>query len=170
MFWKIEHFVRDFYNKHGPFEKVLDVGSYDVNGSVRKVISGYKEFVGIDMREGPGVDLVLNGHDISRAWDKPYFDFVTCCETLEHDVNFWETVRNIRDMLKPGGWLLVTTPSINFFRHDFPSDYYRFTESVYSDFIFKDFEDVHIELYEDKNDPVKEKPNATILAYGRKKK
>lgn len=102
-------------------------------------------------------------------WKVNYFiqDF---WKTKEHDIYFWKTVEEMKKVLKPGGYLLVTVPSINFFQHDFPSDYYRFTEEVLKDFIFKGFEDVHTEYYYDKNDPNKDKPNNSVLGYGRKPK
>lgn len=168
MFWKIGYFARDFWEAKGPFEKVLEVGSRNVNGSIKDFISGYKEYTGIDMIDGKDVDIVMNAHDLLKRWDRPTFDVIFCCETLEHDNKFWITVENMRTILKPGGWLLVTTPSINFFRHDFPSDYYRFTDSAYKDFIFEGYENINIEIYEDKNDPVYLKPNNTILGYAQK--
>lgn len=168
MFWKVGYFIKELWDEKGPFDKILEVGSLNENGSVRDFISGYKEYIGVDMRPGKDVDMVLNGHDLIKKWSKPTFDLVLCCETLEHDDRFWETVSNMQAVLKSGGWLVVTTPSINFFLHNFPSDYYRFTAEAYKDFIFKDFLNVHIETYCDKDDPNKEKPNNTILGYGQK--
>ncbi len=170
MFWRILDFVKELDAKKGPFPRVLDVGSRDINGSVKDALSQNLEFVGIDMIEGPGVDVLMNAHEIKNKISPESFDLVTCCETLEHDDRFWETVEGMKKVLKPGGWLLVTTPSINFFKHDFPHDYYRFTEDAYRDFIFEGFENVHIETYTDEADPVKEKPNNTILGYGQKPK
>ena len=47
--------------KIGPQGKrVLEVGSYDVNGSVRPLFEGAKQYIGIDSRPGPGVDLVMS--------------------------------------------------------------------------------------------------------------
>lgn len=175
MFWKISYFIQDFWKEKGTFAKVLDVGSRNINGSVKDSIKQAGvgeplEFVGIDMLPGEGVDVVLNGHDLSKRWPQATFDLVTCCETLEHDVEFWKTIEEMKKVLKPGGYLLVTVPSINFFIHDFPSDYYRFTSEVFKDFIFKDFEDVYVEYYYDKGDPNKDKPNNSVLGYGRKPK
>ena len=63
MISRVEKLLLQFAKKHGPFNKVLDVGSLDVNGSVRKILKGqYKEIVGIDMRVGEGVDIVMNAH------------------------------------------------------------------------------------------------------------
>lgn len=169
MFWKIEYFVRDFNKKHGPFDRILDVGSRNINGSIKDAITNYKTFIGIDMLPGKDVDLVLNGHDLAEHFSAPEdkFDLITCCETLEHDDKFWLTVEAMKKVLKPGGWLVITAPSINFFLHDFPSDYYRFTEAAMK-VMFEGFENVHTELYEDTADPVKRKPNNSVLGYGQK--
>lgn len=168
MFFKVGYFIKDFWAKYGPFDKVLDVGSLNENGAVRDFIGECREFIGIDMRQGKGVDIVMNGHDLVKKFKPESFDLITCCETLEHDIKFWETVEAMKAVLKKGGWLLVTTPDVYFMRHSFPDDYYRFTESVYRDFIFKGFKDVHIETYFDKADPNTDKPNNTVLGYGRK--
>ena len=169
MFWKVEYFVRDFTKAHGPFSRVLDVGSRNINGSVRDVINT-ETFIGVDMIAGPGVDIVANGHDLAKIFPetRDHFDLITCCETFEHDNKFWLTLEAMKKILNPGGYLLITAPSINFFLHDFPSDYYRFTETAFKDVFFEGFEDVHVEYYQDENDPVKQKPNNSILGYGRK--
>lgn len=168
MFWRILNFAKDFNSKHGPFDRVLDVGSFDINGSVKEVIPARKEFVGIDMRQGPGVDIVLNGHDINKRWTEPYFDLVTCCETFEHDNKFWITLQNMRDVLKPGGWLLISVPGINFMRHDYPNDYYRFTDSVFKEVFFEGYNNLSIEYYEDQADMNKSKPNNSLMGYAQK--
>lgn len=167
MFRRIEELLYEFA-KNKEFERALDVGSFDINGSVRRVI-GHKvqRFIGIDMREGPGVDVVMNGHDIIPRYTEESFDLITCCETLEHDDQFWLTVENMRKALKPGGWLFISTPSIYFFPHDFPSDYYRFTPQVYTDVFFKDYEDLYVEYYEDPEDP-SDKKNNTVIGWARK--
>lgn len=125
---------------------MLDVGSLDVNGSVREVLTRLDyggAFTGIDMRDGKGVDIALNGHDIDKKWDKPSFDLVICCDTLEHDDRFWLTVEQMRKVLKPGGWLLITVPSFFHGRHDHPSDYWRFLETSLRDSMFDGYEEVN---------------------------
>ena len=37
---------------------VLEIGSYDVNGTVRKLFAAAGHYVGVDLVEGPGVDVV----------------------------------------------------------------------------------------------------------------
>lgn len=100
----------------------LEVGSYDVNGSVRGSFSG--PYVGIDVREGPGVDEVASGHAI--PFDADSFDVVVCTEVLEHDPAFWRTLDEIRRVLRPGGHLLLTTRGNGFGEHREPVDLWRF--------------------------------------------
>lgn len=103
--------------------RCLDIGSFDVNGSVRPL---FKDYVGLDMRQGPGVDVQASAHCIPRSLG--LFDVVTCLEMLEHDDDPDQTVINAREMLRTGGRFVVSVPGIGFPRHDYPSDYWRFTE------------------------------------------
>lgn len=168
MFWRILDFVKELQEKHGEFSHILDVGSRNINGSVKDVLTGYQTFTGVDFIEGKDVDIVMNGHDIGDELPGGHYDLITCCETFEHDVEFWKTLDGMRKLLKAGGYLLITAPGINFFHHDFPSDYYRFTPEAFKDLFFKDYEDVNVVYYFDPNDPNVEKPNNSILGWGRK--
>ena len=40
----------------------LEVGSYNVNGTVRDLFNG--PYVGLDMRKGPGVNVVADSYDM----------------------------------------------------------------------------------------------------------
>lgn len=128
----IEKFKKDHPKERG---KVLDVGSFDVNGNVRHLFSDFKEYVGVDMREGKNVDVVVNGHDLIKKFGKESFDVVMCFDTLEHDDKFWLTVENMRGVLKKGGWLLLGAPSLNHPRHNHPYDYYRFFDKAFEVFL-----------------------------------
>jgi len=173
MFFKVNYFIQDFVKKYGVPKRVLDVGSRHINGTVKDCIREAEmgapdEIIGIDFVDGENVDIVMNGHDLVEKFGENSFDAVMCTETLEHDNKFWITVEQMRKVVKPGGWLLITVPGIHFFRHDYPSDYYRFTDSALKEVMFEGFEDVMVETYSDDNDPVKEKPNDSVLGYGRK--
>ena len=54
------------YSKEKP--RILDVGSMDINGSLKDVTS-YSEYIGIDIKEGKNVDVVLNAHDITKRFN-----------------------------------------------------------------------------------------------------
>lgn len=172
MFHKVNYFIQDFIKEHGVPKRVLDVGSRHINGTVKDCIREAslgmpEEIIGVDFMDGENVDIVLNGHDLDTVFEPGSFDLVTCTETLEHDDKFWLTVEQMRKMVKPGGWLLITVPGIHFFRHDWPSDYYRFTTSA-MEVMLEGFEDVKVEMYSDPNDPDQQKPNDSVFGYGRK--
>lgn len=109
--------------------RVCELGSYDVNGTVRPLVAVLKpvEYVGVDIREGPGVDIagdVCSGVVGDRHGQ---FDIVISTETLEH-VQSWKLfVAEMKRLAKPGGHLLLTCRSPGFEQHDYPGDYWRFT-------------------------------------------
>ena len=105
------------------FDKVLEVGSYNVNGSARTIIQA-KEYIGVDAIAGPGVDLIMNGHDLD--FEDETFDCVVSTEAIEHDDKFWLTMDEAGRVLKRGGILVLTTRGNGFVEHAFPADYWRF--------------------------------------------
>jgi len=136
-------FVKKFKKEHPFLGRVLDVGSLDINGNLRGEFEEF-DYIGIDMRPGKNVDIDINGHDLKETFKKGEFDIVMCFDTLEHDIQFWLTVENMKWVLKKGGWLLVGAPSINHPRHNHPYDYYRFTRDSFSQYIFGDMTNVFI--------------------------
>lgn len=118
-----------------PALEVLEVGSLDVNGSVREYF-GAEWYVGIDRQPGKGVDYIASSHDMkidTRGGSETFVlptrsvDVVVSTEVLEHDEKFWLSLQQIYRVLRPGGWFLLTCRGIDFPKHDFPGDYYRFT-------------------------------------------
>lgn len=104
------------------YRNTLEVGSYDVNGSVRPLFDG--EYVGVDMRKGPGVDIVSSGHAL--PFPDEYFDVVISTEMLEHDPAFWLSMKEMGRVLKKNGYLIITARGNGFPLHDYPGDYWRF--------------------------------------------
>lgn len=155
-------FVQQFLEKHKPdFKSVLEVGSLDVNGHIRGLFEG-KAYVGLDMRDGPNVDVLLDAHKIKSQFEPEQFDMVICFDTLEHDNKFWVTLENMKWVLKKGGWLLLGVPSRTCPLHGHPSDYWRFMEPAMTEML-QPFEDIHVELQRDNPDTEDE-----IMGYGRK--
>lgn len=116
---------------------VLEVGSFDVNGNPRAHFSDkerFESYVGIDMREGPCVDKVMN----VQALDFPdnTFGVIVDAERLEHDNRFWLSVKELYRVLKPGGHIVVTTRSWGGMHpHAYPHDYWRFMDSGLKDLL-----------------------------------
>ena len=89
---------------------VLDVGSLDINGNNRYLFDGDCEFIGVDIVDGPNVDVVCRGHEYKR--EKP-FDVAVSTECFEHDEYWKESFQNMFNLLKPGGVLLFTCGTTN---------------------------------------------------------
>lgn len=85
--------------------RVLEVGSLDINGSIRDLFKDCL-YTGIDIDWGPGVDTVCLGHEY-RAPDGA-FNTVVACETFEHDPYWKQTFKNMIRLCRPGGIVLVT--------------------------------------------------------------
>jgi len=109
-------------------KRVLEVGALDVNGTVRPIVEAFKpkEYIGTDMMEGKGVDFVCDASNLVGRFGEESFDCVICTEVMEHLENWKISVSNIKRILKPGGFLFVTTRAPGFPPHDFPCDYWRY--------------------------------------------
>ena len=101
--------------------RILEIGSANVNGSVRSLFTG--EYTGIDHREAEGVDLVMRAANL--YFPDATFDTVVSTSMLEHDPSFWLTLPEVGRVLKPRGFLILTTVATGFPYHD-PPDYWRF--------------------------------------------
>lgn len=161
--------VKKIKEKYSIGGRVLDIGSLDVNGSPRSLFKDADEYIGIDFRKGPGVDRVMDAHDIpdNNNWFMN-FDTVICMNTLEHDSEFWETLLNINWVLKDDGYLIFCIPTIGFPVHDHPGDYWRMTEQAVKEIVFKGFELLEIETQYTKTDDNGKGINPVICAVGRK--
>jgi SAM-dependent methyltransferase len=88
--------------------EVLEIGSRNVNGSVRPFFAG-SEYVGVDLSAGKDVDLVASGHEV--AFPDGSFDLAICCECFEHNPQWLQTFTNMHRMTKAGGAVIVTCAS-----------------------------------------------------------
>jgi SAM-dependent methyltransferase len=115
-----------FYEKYCKInienKKILDVGSYDVNGTMKPIFEK-GQYVGLDMEEGPNVDIVGVSHDIPFEQDE--FDIVISSSCFEHDDMFWVSFQEMCRVLKPGGYMYIQAPS-NGPYHGWPGDNWRF--------------------------------------------
>ncbi len=86
-------------------KKVLEVGSLNINGSVRSFFLAC-DYTGIDVGAGKDVDIVCEG----QKYDAPdnSFDTTISCECFEHNPYWAETFANMIRMTKPGGLVIFT--------------------------------------------------------------
>jgi SAM-dependent methyltransferase len=85
--------------------KVLEIGSLDINGTMRSFFSNC-DYLGIDVGKGKGVDLVCQGQEYG-APDESY-DVCTSGECFEHNPYWAETFANMVRMCKSNGLVLFT--------------------------------------------------------------
>lgn len=112
-------FVRE--HQHRIEAPVLEVGSRNVNGSVRPLCP--RPYTGIDLAEGPGVNRIYD-----PVYGLPFvegeFKTVISTEMLEHaDDPVW-MMREMVRVLAPGRLLLVTARGNGFKFHN-PPDRWR---------------------------------------------
>ena len=88
-------------------QRVLDVGSLDINGNARYLFDG-GSYTGIDIGAGKNVDIVCRGHEFKSSVP---FDVVISGECFEHDEFYSETLKNIVRLLRSGGLLLFSCAS-----------------------------------------------------------
>jgi SAM-dependent methyltransferase len=105
-----EAFCQDISNK-----RVLEIGSHDVNGTIRKIFSGSLSYLGADLAPGPGVDIVCSGHELNLP-DASY-DVVLSCECFEHNPYWKETFSNMARMATPNGYVILTCASTGRIEH-----------------------------------------------------
>ena len=120
-------------------KRVLEVGSLDVSGSLRPIVEFYnpREYIGVDIVSGRGVDLICDARDLIAAFGPDSFDLVLSTEMLEHVHHWKDAIHNLKAVTRPGGTILVTTRSEGFPYHGYPHDYWRFApgdmEIIFSD-------------------------------------
>jgi SAM-dependent methyltransferase len=93
---------------------ILEIGSFDVNGSIRPFFKESK-YIGVDLTTGPGVDVVCDGAKV--AYPDESFDLCTSCECFEHNPKWFETFQNMYRMTRKGGALLFTCASTGRLEH-----------------------------------------------------
>tara|TARA_Y100000817_G_C16778692_1_gene509540 strand:+ start:214 stop:747 length:534 start_codon:yes stop_codon:yes gene_type:complete len=90
---------------HFRYRKVLEVGSLDINGTVR-IFFDNCDYTGLDLGEGKGVDLIEEGQNYD-APDETY-DTVLSTECFEHNPYWKETFLNMIRLCKKNGLVFFT--------------------------------------------------------------
>lgn len=120
-------FGRKFFNTYVNADQqvtIVDIGSQDVNGSLRELAPLRSKYVGVDFIEGKGVDIVISD-PYHLPFDDESIDICVCSSCFEHSEFFWLLFIEALRILKPNGILYLNVPSNgNFHRH--PVDCWRF--------------------------------------------
>lgn len=126
---RMEYLV-NYYEKYLLKEKgqvrVLDVGSYDVNGSYREIFNKPKySYTGLDVCPGPNVDIVPQEPYSWKEIADDAYDVVISGQAFEHIEFPWLTIREISRVLHPSGFCVITAPN-SMGEHKYPTDCYRY--------------------------------------------
>jgi len=147
----IEFFLENVKKEEFKNKMVLEVGSRYVNGSIRPLIENFcspKEYIGIDIQPGIFVDIVLPVEKLVEYFGPESFDVVISTEVLEHVKDWRLAISNMKNVLKPGGYIYITTRSYGFPYHGHPYDFWRYEtedlKKIFSDFniikLIRDYE------------------------------
>jgi SAM-dependent methyltransferase len=115
---------RLFFQVYGAnqLRTIVDLGSQDVNGTLRDHCPPGAHYIGLDMAPAKGVDVVVGA---ALPFADNTIDAIVTSSAFEHDVCFWETFLELTRILRPGGLLYVNAPSNDAF-HRYPLDCWRF--------------------------------------------
>ena len=103
---------------------IVDIGSQDVNGSLRSVAPPNNKYIGVDFVEAKGVDVVITD-PYSLPFEDESVDAVVSSSCFEHSEFFWLLFNETLRILKPNGLLYINAPSNGMF-HRYPVDCWRF--------------------------------------------
>lgn len=98
---KVKQLFPDYFND----KLVLDVGSLDINGSNRFLFEDCS-YCGIDIGEGPNVDIVSKAHEFNAQNES--YDVIISTECFEHDMYYDLSIDNIVRILKSDGLFIFT--------------------------------------------------------------
>lgn len=104
--------------------RVVDIGAFDVNGSLRSVALPGTDYIGVDFAEGRGVDIVITDPYVVPI-ESASVDAVVSSSCFEHSEFFWLTFLESLRLLRPDGLLYLNAPSNGAF-HRHPVDCWRF--------------------------------------------
>lgn len=119
-------------------EPIVEFGSLQVPGQENfadmRPFFPKKEYIGCDMRRGPGVDCIADLHNIAMRTES--VGTILVLDTLEHVEYPRKALEQVYRVLKPDGITLVTSV-LNFPIHGYPNDYWRFTPEGFKSLLKK---------------------------------
>lgn len=104
--------------------KIVEIGSQDVNGSLRAFAGQGNDYLGVDFVDGRGVDLILKDPYV-LPFEDGSFDVCVTSSCFEHSEFFWVLFGEIMRIVKPTGLAYINVPS-NGEVHQWPVDCWRF--------------------------------------------
>jgi hypothetical protein len=121
---------------------IYEFGSLQVPGQegfadLRRFFPG-REYIGCDMRAGPGVDRIEDMEKGLTIRDDSA-SVVFCMDTLEHVFQVHKAMSEMTRILKSDEGILVASSVFRFMIHSYPHDYWRFTPYCFAR-LFSEFD------------------------------
>lgn len=136
--------IAEITKKEGLTGKLLEIGSQD-RSEIQLNFTNYSidTFDIVDTYSPTHIgDLTTYNSSISDST----YDCIACLEVLEHTTNPFDAIKELRRLLKDGGYLLVSAP-LNWRIHGPSPDCWRFTEHGWR-VLLKDFDIIEIDILE----------------------
>jgi hypothetical protein len=118
-----EYFFKKYCYQHINEKIVVDVGSLNVNGTMKPIFENALKYIGIDQCDGKNVDIVGSSHNIPLP--DQYADITISSSCFEHDNMFWISFLEMCRITKQNGYIYVQAPSDGPY-HAYPVDNWRF--------------------------------------------
>jgi hypothetical protein len=140
----MRHNIKDFVSLAADTlpikEPIYEFGSLQVPGQEEfadlRPLFPNTEYIGCDMRQGLGVDKILNLHQIDMPGES--VGTVLCLDTLEHVEYPYTALNEIHRILKPNSIAIISSVMKHRI-HSHPYDYWRFTPEAFKS-ILKPFQ------------------------------
>jgi len=131
-FHALDEKVAARFREMAPRSRLLELGSRVRAATVSMrpwMRSEAKEYVGVDILEGPNVDIICDAHRLSHYLHEP-FDLVYSQFVFEHLAMPWVVTSELNKIMRIGGeaWIL-SNHTVGL--HDVPWDFWRFSESAW---------------------------------------
>lgn len=105
---------------------VLEIGSRNVTGVTRRhLLPSAARYIGLDIYPGEGVDVVGDAHQLADHFAPNSIDAVVSYSAFEHLAFPWKVVLEINRVLKPGGFVFISTHP-TWPAHELPWDFWRY--------------------------------------------
>jgi len=125
--------------------KVLDLGSTGKASYLRFLKLSEAEFLRLDIEKNSEVDCQIDFEKDRLPYTDNSVDYILCFNLLEHIYNFKFLAGEIYRVLKPGGYLIGSSPFLARIHPD-PKDFFRYSkEALQQIFQESDFHDIDIE-------------------------
>lgn len=122
------NFIAEVNAKGG---RLVEIGSRARSGStIRDQLGSNVQYIGVDVTDGPNVDIVADAHNISQFIHSPV-DYVCSISTFEHFIMPWKVALEINKILVPGGKIFSHSHQ-TWPEHDVPYDFFRFSDQAWS--------------------------------------